>query len=285
MNGPGVCVIMPAYNAGRFIEEAIRSVMGQTYRNWELLVIDDGSKDDTVEVVRRLCEEDDRITLLCNPENMGVARTRNRGLELCSGRYAALLDSDDVWHPEKLEKQLMLAENTGAQLLYTSYAIMDEQGLPARGDYVIPYKTDFSALLKENVIGCSTVMLSPELAEKYRFEINYHHEDYVLWLQILRDGYPAAGCTEVLTRWRYIANSRSFDKRRSAKSRWRIYREYLKLSVLKSAWAFGGYALASLKKYGRKAKPTKEGAFDHGEAPCCPSTGDVPTSGGVGQSL
>lgn len=285
MSGPSVCVIMPAYNAGRFIEEAIRSVMGQTFRNWELLVIDDGSKDDTVEVVQRLCREDDRITLLRNPQNMGVARTRNRGLDLCAGRYAALLDSDDVWHPEKLERQLRLAEQTGAQLLYSSYAIMDEAGNPAKGDYLVPAKTDFSAILRENVVGCSTVMLSPALAEKYRFETNYHHEDYVLWLQILRDGYKAAGCTEVLTRWRYIANSRSFDKRKSAKSRWRIYREYLKLSTWQSAWAFCGYAMASLKKYSRKAKPTKEGAFDHGEAPCSPSTSDVPASGGVGQSL
>lgn len=285
MNGPGVCVIMPAYNAGRFIEEAIRSVMGQTFRNWELLVIDDGSKDNTVETVQRLCREDPRITLLRNPQNMGVARTRNRGLQLCDGRYAALLDSDDVWHPEKLERQLRLAENTGAELIYSSYAIMDEQGEPARGDYLVPAKTDFSAILRENVVGCSTVLLSPEVAAKYRFETDYHHEDYVLWLQLLKDGYQAAGCTEVLTWWRYIENSRSFDKRKSAKSRWRIYREYLKLSSLQSAWAFCGYAVASLKKYGRKAETTKGVTSCHGEEPHCPSTGDVPTAGGVGQSL
>ena len=253
MTGPAVLVIMPAYNAGRFIEEAVRSVMGQTYRNWQLLVIDDGSKDNTVEIVEGLCREDSRVTLLRNPENMGVARTRNRGLALCEGRYAALLDSDDVWHPQKLERQLRLAKLTGADVVYCSYGIMDETGKPAKGDYIVPAVTDFSAILKENVIGCSTVLLSPAVAEKYRFETDFHHEDYVLWLQLLREGYRAAGCTEVLVRWRYIANSRSFDKRKSAKSRWRIYREYLKLSRGQSAWAFCGYALSSLKKYGRKA--------------------------------
>lgn len=281
MTGPEIFVIMPAYNAGRFIEEAVRSVMAQTYSNWQLLVIDDGSKDDTVEVVQRLCREDSRITLLCNPQNMGVARTRNRGLDLCNGRYAALLDSDDVWHPEKLEKQLRLARETGADLVYCSYGIMDENGKPAKGDYLVPGKTDFSAMLKENVVGCSTVLLSPAVTGKYRFETGFHHEDYVLWLQMLKDGYQAVGCTQPLVRWRYIANSRSFDKRKSAKSRWRIYREYLQLSRWQSAWAFGGYALSSLKKYTRKAKPEKEGASVNGEEPFSPSTGDVPTSGRV----
>jgi glycosyltransferase involved in cell wall biosynthesis len=144
MTGPEIFVIMPAYNAGRFIEEAVRSVMAQTYSNWQLLVIDDGSKDDTVEVVQRLCREDSRITLLRNPQNMGVARTRNRGLDLCNGRYAALLDSDDVWHPEKLEKQLRLARETGADLVYCSYGIMDKNGKPAKGDYQVPGKTDIT---------------------------------------------------------------------------------------------------------------------------------------------
>lgn len=254
MTGSKVCVIMPAYNAGRFVEEAIRSVMGQSFRDWELLVIDDGSKDDTVEVVQRLCREDDRIKLLENPRNMGVSYTRNRGLELCNGRYAALLDSDDVWLPHKLEKQLALAQSTGADIVYCSYGIMDAQGKPARADYLVPGSADLKVLLRENVIGCSTVLLSPEVAGKHRFEKGFQHEDYVLWLRLLRDGYRAAGCTEVLARWRYVADSRSFDKRKSAGSRWKIYREYLHLPLLQSAWAFCGYAVSSLKKYTRKAK-------------------------------
>ena len=278
MMGPKVYIVMPAYNADRFIEAAIRSVMEQTYPNWELLVIDDGSKDNTVEVVQQLCREDSRIRLLRNEQNMGVAKTRNRGLELCAGQYVALLDSDDLWHPQKLQLQLKLAEETGAALIYCSYGIMDEQGKSVKGDYLVPEKTDFSAILRENVVGCSTVLLTPEVTAAYRFETNYHHEDYVLWLRLLQDGYRAAGCRQVLVQWRYIANSRSFDKRRSAKSRWRIYREYLQLSVWQSAWAFCGYAIASLKKYGRKAKPTEEGTPYYGEDPRRPSTGDVPDS-------
>ena len=110
----------------------------------------------------------------------------------------ALLDSDDIWLPEKLEKQLALAEKTGAGLLYTSYGIMDVQEKAVRADYLVPETVDFKSLLGENVIGCSTVMLKGELVKKFHFERNFYHEDYALWLALLRSGVKAAGCREVL---------------------------------------------------------------------------------------
>ena len=246
---PKVTVIMPAYNAARFIEDAIRSVMAQTVSDWELLVIDDGSRDDTCKVVEKLAAEDSRVKLLRNEQNMGVANTRNRGLSLCRGEFAAFLDSDDIWLPEKIRNQLDLLEKTGASLCYTAYGIMDVDGNPSRGDYLVPDTADFRKLLKENVIGCSTVMLRRKDTECYRFETTLHHEDYALWLRMLKDGLRAAGCTQVLVRWRLVENSRSFDKRKSAHSRWVIYRNYMKLPLHQSLWAFGNYAFASIKKY------------------------------------
>ena len=246
---PLVSVIMPAYNAERFIESAIRSVMAQTVSDWELLVLDDGSRDQTAQIAQRLAQEDPRIRFLPNERNMGVARTRNRGFDLCRGRYVALLDSDDLWCPEKLETQLALAQRTGAQLLYTSYAIIDSQDQPCRPDYIVPETVDFDSLLKENVIGCSTVLFSAELLERYRFTTEFYHEDLVLWLHMLRDGYRAAGCPQVLTRWRFLENSRSFDKRKSAGNRWRIYRKCLGLPLGKSLCCFGSYVIRGLKKY------------------------------------
>lgn len=246
---PKVTVIMPAYNAAQFIEDAIRSVMTQTVSDWELLVIDDGSRDDTCKIVEGLAAEDSRVKLLRNEQNMGVANTRNRGLSLCRGEFVAFLDSDDIWLPEKLENQLERLENTGASLCYTSYGIMDDAGNPSRGDYLVPEKADYRKLLKENVIGCSTVMLRRKDAQHYRFETTLHHEDYALWLRMLKDGIRAAGCTEVLVKWRLVENSRSFDKRKSAHSRWIIYRDYMKLPLHQSLWAFGHYAFASVKKY------------------------------------
>ena len=247
-----VTVIMPAYNACRFLEAAIRSVIGQTFTDWELLVLDDGSSDDTLAIARSLAAEDCRIRVLPNEHNMGVARTRNRGFDLCRGEYVALLDSDDVWLPNKLERQLERMAQTGADLCYCSYSIVDANGEKSRPDYLVPEQTDFDKLLRENVIGCSTVVLSRKVIEQHRFETDFYHEDYVLWLKLLRAGFRASGCTEPLVRWRLIENSRSFDKRKAAGNRWRIYRDYLHLPLGKSILAFASYGAAGLKKYLRK---------------------------------
>ena len=249
-----VSVIMPAYNAAAYIEEAIRSVMAQTYGAWRLLVLDDGSADDTVGIVQRLAAEEPRITLLRNAENLGAARTRNRGWDLCDEGYVAFLDSDDRWHPEKLASQIALAEQTGADILYTSYAIIGTDGNPCRHPYIVPEHTDFNHMLKENVIGCSAVLLSPQAARAYRFSPSFYHEDYCLWLDMLRDGCRAAGCSRVLTEWRLVNGARSFDKKNGARQRWRIYREHLHLPLWKCATSFIGYAVSGIKKYGKKHK-------------------------------
>lgn len=249
-----VTVIMPAYNAAAYIEEAIRSVMNQTYGAWRLLVLDDGSSDDTTTIVQRLAAEDTRITLSCNTQNCGAAHTRNRGLDLCTDGYVAFLDSDDRWHPEKLATQVNLAQQSGAEIIYTSYAIIDCNGKPCRSPYIVPEHTDFDAMLKENVIGCSAVLLSPSAARKYRFPIGFYHEDYCLWLDMLQDGCQAVGSSQVLTEWRLVNGSRSFDKRNGVRQRWRIYREHLHLPLWKCMHSFIGYAASGIKKYYKKHK-------------------------------
>ena len=246
---PLVSVIIPAYNAERFLEETVRSVMNQTVQDWELLILDDCATDGTYALAERLAAEDDRITLLKNEQNMGVARTRNRGFDLCRGKYVALLDSDDVWHPEKLERQLARMEETAADFSYTSYAIVDIEGKKTKADFLVPGEVTYSDQLTRNAIGCSTVMLKKELLDKYRFATDFYHEDYVLWVQLLRDGCRAAGCTEVLVDWRYVENSRSFNKMKAARNRWRIYRDYLKLPLHERIRFFAVYAVTSVIKY------------------------------------
>lgn len=249
-----VSVVMPAYNAAAYIEEAIRSVMSQTYSAWRLLVLDDGSSDSTVEIIQRLAEEDPRIILFRNEENLGAARTRNRGLDLCGEGYVAFLDSDDRWHSEKLAVQVALAEQTGVDIVYTSYAIIDTDGCPCRQPYVVPEHTNFNHMLRENVIGCSAVLLSPQAARTYRFSLDFYHEDYCLWLDMLRDGCRAEGSAQVLTEWRLVNGSRSYDKKNGVRQRWRIYREHLHLPLGKSVISFIGYAFNGVKKYGKKHK-------------------------------
>lgn len=249
---PKVTVIMPAYNAARFIEEAIMSVVNQTFTDWELLVIDDGSKDETVRLAEKFAQNDERIKVFCNEKNMGVARTRNRGFDLAKGQWIALLDSDDVWMPKKLEKQLELAEETGADIVYCSYGIVDENGERVKNSYITRPEISFDDMLRENYIGCSTAMLSRCMIEKYHFVTDFYHEDYVMWTQILRDGYKANGLEEVLVNWRYMQNSRSFNKIKSAQNRWLIYRKYLKLPLKKSVKSLAKYVISGVKKYWTK---------------------------------
>ena len=120
-----VFIIMPAYNVATYIEEAIRSVMDQTYSAWHLLVLDDGSTDNTVEIVQRLAAQDPRVVLYRNEENLGAARTRNRGFDLCGDGYVAFLDSDDVWHPEKIKKQLAFNKQVVIFVYFNKYNFVD----------------------------------------------------------------------------------------------------------------------------------------------------------------
>lgn len=249
MESGKVSVIMPAYNAERFIEKAIRSVIAQTYENWELLVIDDCSSDGTLEIAKKLAKEDERIKVLKNEQNMGVARTRNRGLDMCGGDYIALLDSDDIWLPEKTEQQLKKMQEKEAVFSYSSYSIIDAFGEKTKADYIVPEKIDFEGLLKENIFCCSSMLFSAAVVENIRFNHEFYHEDYIFGLQILEKGYKAVGCEEVLLNWRYIENSRSFNKIKSAKNRWKIYRDFLEFPLPKSFWYFMNYALAGIRKY------------------------------------
>lgn len=246
-----VSVIMPAYQAERYIGDAIASVMAQTIPDWELWVMIDGSTDRTSQIAQEMAQQDCRIHVVCNAENLGTAGSRNRGMDLCGGAYVAFLDSDDLWHPRKLEKQLEHLQRTGGHFSYTSYSVIDENGQKLGADYLVPPTRTFDEMLGENVIGCSTVLLCPEIARKYRFSTAYYHEDYVLWTTLIQAGYRAVGCQEVLTSWRLSANSRSFNKSNAAKNRWHIYRDCLHLSLPKACLAFVRYALAGLRKYRR----------------------------------
>lgn len=248
---PLVSVIMPAYNAEQFIEEAINSVCAQSITAWELIIIDDGSMDHTVDCIRTYVEKDSRIRLVINENNMGVAKTRNRGLKLVRGKYVALLDSDDYWKPQMLEKMIARAEETQADIIYCSYELVDEEGIKVCNDFFVPLETTFEESLVRSVITCSTVLLTSEFTHKNCFPTNMYHEDIALWFQALRDGAIARGVNDVLATYRQRENSRSASKLRSAYRRWKIYREHLKLSFCKSIWVMSQYAYWGVVKYKR----------------------------------
>lgn len=246
---PFVSIIMPAYNSSLYIKEAIESVVSQSYANWELVVIDDCSKDETQSIVKEISKRDSRVKLLINEKNMGAAASRNRGLDHVQGDYVALLDSDDYWHPQMLEKMLQRAKETSADIVYCSYEIVDEYGKKLCNDFIVPEKTTFEESIIRNVISCSTALLSRKFAGTYRFPTNMYHEDIALWFTALRDGCTAFGVTEILASYRQRANSRSAGKLTSARRRWVIYRKQLAMPLFQSILAMIRYGYYGIIKY------------------------------------
>ena len=223
-----VSVIMPNYNGKRFVADAINSVLNQTYKNLELIVIDDKSTDGSLSVIEDMAKRDGRIRVIASEKNCGVAETRNKGINFAVGDYIAFLDNDDLWVPEKLECQLNLARQ-GAELVYCSYDFIDEHSRTVKKPFIVPEKTDFKKMLSLNAIGCSAVFIKSDLLKKHKFDHTFYHEDYVLWMKILKEPIIARGDKRVLMHYRTMKGSRSNNKVNAAKKRWLIYRKELGL--------------------------------------------------------
>lgn len=243
-----ISVIMAAYNAERTIEQSIRSVLNQTYTHFEIIVIDDCSKDHTAEIVRRISKEDQRVKLLKNPENKGVSYTRKHGLENACGEWLAILDSDDEWQPEKLEKQIALQKTTNAQLLYTGSGFMDEVGNRLAWNLQVPEKLKYKQLLKQNLLSNSSALVKKELYEKYYVIGDDMHEDFAIWLGILRSGVVAHGVNEPLLIYRLAKSSKSGNKIAAARMNWNTYR-FIGLTYVKAFYYMCWYVLKGIMKY------------------------------------
>ena len=243
---PLVSILMAAYNAEKTIGYAIRSVLKQTFRDWELIVINDCSVDGTEDAVRSF--DDPRIRLLTNEINMGVGKTRRKGLDAARGEWIAVLDSDDMWAPEKLEKQLKLARETGAELIFTASAFVDNDGNPIDWLLHAPATISYHELLKQNLVSNSSALVTGELYRRHYTAEDDIHEDFAIWLSITREGKTAYGIDEPLLIYRLTRSSRSGNKLRAARMNWRTYR-YLGLNCFEASYYMCWYAIRGLKKY------------------------------------
>ena len=242
---------MPVYNGEKYIDDAINSVISQSHKDWKLLVVNDSSTDLTATIVNSFVKLDSRISLIDNKDTKGAAGARNYGMSLSDGDFVAFIDSDDVWHHDKLKSQIELLQKEDSDFSYTSYEIIDSNGLNCKQTYIVPERLTLDQMLKQNLIGCSTVVISKEIASNYSFSSDFYHEDYCLWLRLLNDGYKAIGCTQPLVKWRLIAGSRSFNKFNSAISRWKIYRKQIGMSFAKSLKYFIFYVFNGICKYSK----------------------------------
>lgn len=244
-----ISVIMAAYNADQTIAQAIHSVLTQTYKNLELIIVDDCSTDTTIQVISSF--NDKRIRLICNEKNSGVSYTRQRAAKNANGRWIAVLDSDDAWTNTKLELQANVQKETNASLLFTGSAFMDVYGEKIDWELHVPPKIDYHKLLRQNLISNSSVLVKKALYLKYSNSdknSDLAHEDFVCWLRMLKDGYIAYGIDQPLLIYRLSGNSKSGNKLKAAKMNWNTYRA-VGLSLPASCYYMLWYTVNGLKKY------------------------------------
>jgi len=244
-----VSVITPNYNCSEFISQTIESVIAQTYQNWEMLIIDDCSTDNSIEIIEKYINKDKRINLLKTKSNSGSPiEPRNIGIKNAKGRFIAFLDSDDLWLPDKLEHQIPLFDNENVAIVYSNYEKMTDEGERKNRIIKAPERLNFAQLLKSNYIGCLTAMYDVSKSGKVYF-CNFRHEDYVLWLTILRVGYIAINTNTIGALYRIRKNSITSKKIMILKWQWIIYRDFLKLSIFNSVYYFCFYAINAFFKH------------------------------------
>jgi teichuronic acid biosynthesis glycosyltransferase TuaG len=248
MNDQLVSIIVPAYKAALYIGRTIESVLAQTYRDWEMLIADDCSPDNTREVVGEWAARDARIKLIAREKNGGPAAARNSALENAQGRWIAFLDSDDIWLPAKLERSIAHAQANRAALLFTAYRRISQDESRV-GDLIhVPRTLTYKQLLGNTAIATSTVLIDRSIAGDVRME-RVFYDDFVCWLSILKRGHVAHGLDEDLVRYRVLAQSVSRNKGRSAREVWKTYRNVEQLGPVAASWYFSRYAMNALRKY------------------------------------
>lgn len=246
-----VSIIVPVYNVERFIVETMECVRAQSYDNWELLLVEDVSTDGTKEVIETYLHEkpDERIHLICQPENKGAAHARNRGLKEAAGRFIAYLDADDLWEPLKLEKQLAFMEERQAAFSFTGYEFADEEGKGLGKIVQVPATINYKEALKNTTIFTTTVMFDTDKIEKNMLNMPIiKSEDTALWWKVLRNGYIAYGLNENLVKYRRAGKSLSSNKLEAVRRIWNLYRKAEGMSIFSSAYHFCFWAVRAVRR-------------------------------------
>lgn len=242
---PNVSIITPCFNSDAKLIKTIQSVQSQTYQNYEHIIIDDCSTSDLSKDILEIIQNDNKIKYIRRTWNAGAAVTRNRGISEAQGKYIAFLDSDDIWLPEKLEKQIEFMEKNNLALSYTNYSVVNDRGTYL-GDRISPKKLSYLDLLRVNRIGCLTAMYNVDICGKQYMPNILKRQDYGLWLQITKKYGDAKGLNETLAEYTVSKASLSGNKFKVLKYQWRIYREVEKIGLLKSCFYFCNYAVNGL---------------------------------------
>lgn len=246
-----ISIIVPVYHAKKYIVETMDCVLAQTYANWELLLIEDGGNDGTAELIEQYAadKKEERIRLLRQPSNLGAASARNRGIREAGGRYIAYLDADDLWAPEKLERELGFLKEKDAAFVFSGYEFADEQGRGTGKIVRVPETLSYRQALSNTTIFTSTVMFDTKKIPKEHLEMPLiKSEDTALWFQVLRKGYLAYGLDENLVKYRRAGRTLSSNKLEAIRRIWNLYRRAEGLGIVKSAYHFCFWAVRAVKR-------------------------------------
>lgn len=245
-----VTVVTPAWNCEKYIEATIRSVQNQSYTNWEMIVVDDCSTDRTVEIVEKISNQDPRVKLLRQEENKGAGAARTRSMQNASGRFIAYLDADDIWKPEKLEKQIAFMKEKECGFSCTSYEVISDDGAPLRKYVHMLAVVDYVGFLTNNLLQTVGIMVDTQIVDKKYLVMPdiRRRQDAATWLQILKAGYKCYGLDEILAEYRRAENSLSSNKLKAIKGVWSLYRDIEHLSLPFSCYCFFRYAVLAVWK-------------------------------------
>lgn len=242
-----ISIIIPVYNAEKFLDETVNTVLNQTYKNFELILVNDGSKDKSVDVIKKY--NDKRIKLIDNKNNKGAALSRNDGIRKAKGRYICFLDADDLWNKEKLEKQINFMKEKECAFSFTGYEFANENGIPNGKKVFIPKKLNYKSALKNTTISTITVMIDTKKMDKDLIYMNnVKSEDTATWWNILKNGYEAFGLNEILSFYRRSDGTLSSNKIEAIRRIWNLYRNVFKLGFFYSLYNFVFYAINAVKR-------------------------------------
>lgn len=254
-----VSIITPVYKCEKLIEETIKSVLNQTYKNWEWLLVDDCTPDNSAEIIKKYQEKDNRIKYFKLNENSGAAIARNKALNESRGRFVAYLDADDLWKNNKLEKQVSFMKENGYAFSCTDYEKIDENGNSLNKIVTIPKEVTYELFLRNTIIQTVGVMVDTKLTGKEIIKMPNirRRQDAATWCQLLKNGFNCYECPENLSYYRVVSNSLSSNKFKAVKMNWYWYRKIEKLPFWKAYYCFIGYAWNACKKriyIGKKKK-------------------------------
>jgi teichuronic acid biosynthesis glycosyltransferase TuaG len=244
-----VSVIIPVYNAERYITETLESALLQTYKKIEIIIIDDCSCDNSFQVIEPYIKESEKVRYQRLVQNSGAAVARNKGISLAKGRFIAFLDSDDIWVANKTEKQLTLMKNINAAFSFTAIEMIDEEGKIIKSKRKIKEVVDYNILLKNTIIACSSVIIDRYITGDFQMPLMRSFQDYATWLMLLRRGIVAYGLDDVLVKYRKRRGSLSSNKLESIKKIWRIYTQYENISIYKAAYYLMNFVFNAVKKH------------------------------------